>query len=60
MKDEKHLGLIIDSETHYKLRYIAKYEGRSGNRQVLYFIREGIRSFEGEHGKIPYFAGQAE
>ncbi len=54
MKDEKHLGMTIDPETHYKLRYIAKYEGRSGNGQVLYFIREGIREFEAEHGKIPY------
>jgi len=36
----KHLGLRIDSEMHYKLRYIADYEGRSINGEVLYLIRK--------------------
>ncbi|MDY3986087.1 hypothetical protein [Dysosmobacter sp.] len=49
---EKHLGLRIDQETHYKLHYIAKYEGRSGNGQVLYLIRKCIADFEQEHGVI--------
>lgn len=30
MSKNKHLGLLIDPETHYKLHYMAKYEGRSG------------------------------
>ncbi len=30
-KNNKHLGIEIDPELHYKLHYIAKYEGRSGN-----------------------------
>ena len=42
----------IDQETHYKLHYIAKYEGRSGNGQVLYLIRKYIADFEQEHGGI--------
>lgn len=49
---DKHLGLRIDSETHMKLHYIAKYEGRSGNGQVLYLIRKCIADFEQEHGEI--------
>lgn len=49
---DKHLGLRIDSETHYKLQYIAQYEGRSINGEVLYLIRREIERFEKEHGKI--------
>ena len=26
---DKHLGIRIDSELHYKLHYISQYEGRS-------------------------------
>lgn len=52
MRKEKHLGLMIDRETHYKLHYIAQYEGRSGNRQMLFWIRQGIKAFEEKEGKI--------
>ena len=45
-KNNKHIGMEIDPEIHYKLRYIAEYEGRSGNGQILYWIRKGIREFE--------------
>ncbi len=51
-KANKHLGLEIDPELHYKLHYIAKYEGRSANGQVLYLIRQCIREFEEKDGKI--------
>lgn len=53
-KKNKHLGIEIDPELHYKLHYIAKYEGRSGNGQVLYLIRQCIRDFESEQGEIAY------
>lgn len=53
-KNNKHLGIEVDPELHYKLHYIAKYEGRSGNSQILYLIRQLIREFEQEHGEIPY------
>lgn len=52
-KKNKHLGIEIDPELHYKLHYIAKYEGRSGNGQILYLIRQCIREFEAEQGTIP-------
>ncbi len=51
-KNNKHLGLEIDPELHYKLHYIAKYEGRSANGQVLYRIRQCIRDFESKEGTI--------
>ena len=35
-KNNKHLGIEIEPELHHKLHYIAKYEGRSGNGQILY------------------------
>jgi hypothetical protein len=49
---EKHLGIRIDNEIHYKLFYIAEYEGRSGSAQILYLIRKCIADFEKEHGRI--------
>ena len=49
---DKHLGLRIDSDTHFKLQYISQYEGRSINGEVLYLIRKEIERFEKEHGKI--------
>ena len=51
-KMNKHLGIEIDPELHYKLRYIAKYEGRSGNGQILYLIRQEIKEFEKMDGEI--------
>ena len=53
-KNNKHLGIEVEPELHFKLRYIAKYEGRSINGQIIYLIRECIRSFEDKEGKSPY------
>ena len=49
---DKHLGLRIDRELHYKLHYISQYDGRSANGEVIYLIRQHIEQFEMEHGKI--------
>lgn len=51
-KNNKHLGIEIDPELHYKLHYISKYEGRSANGQILYLIRKCIKEFEAQEGKI--------
>lgn len=51
-KENKHLGIEVDPELHRKLHYIAKYEGRSANGQILYLIRQCIRDFEEKNGKI--------
>ena len=52
MKKDKHLGLHIDSELHYKLHYISRYDGRSANGEVIWLIRQRIEAFEREHGRI--------
>ncbi len=51
-KWNKHLGIEIDPELHYKLHYVSRYEGRSANRQILYLIRQCIQEFEKQHGAI--------
>ena len=52
MKKDKHFGIAVDSELHYKLTYIAKYEGRSAVGQILYFLRRAIADFEEKNGEI--------
>lgn len=52
---EKEKAIIynrVSLELHKKLKYIAKYEGRTINGQVLYLIQKCIRDFEKEHGPI--------
>ena len=51
-KKNKHLGIEIDPELHYKLHYISKYYGRSANGQILYLIRQEIKAFEQNEGEI--------
>ena len=51
-KNNKHFGIEVDPELHYKLRYIAKYDGRSMNGQILYLIRKYIKEFEASDGEI--------
>ena len=51
-KDNKHLGIEIDPNTHRKLKFVAEYEGRSINGQILYLVRQCIEKFEQEHGEI--------
>ena len=53
-KNNKHLGIEIDPELHAKLHYIAKYEGRSANGQILFLLRQCIRDFEENNGTIEW------
>lgn len=52
MQKDKHLGIRIDNELHYKLHFLSKYEGRSANGEILYLIRKAILEFEKENGEI--------
>lgn len=54
MKNEKdkHIGIRIDKETHYKLHFVSKYDGRSANGEILFLVRKHIAEFEKEHGII--------
>ncbi len=49
---DKHIGIRIDRELHFKLHYISKFEGRSANGQIIYLIQKCIREFEESNGKI--------
>lgn len=57
MKDTKFLSVRIDRELYDKFRYVAEYEGRSMNSQVLLLIRRCVREHEQEYGSI---SGSAE
>ena len=50
----KSLSIRIDSEMLNKLHYIADYEGRSANSQILILIRDAIDKYEESHGKIEF------
>ncbi len=54
-KNNKHLGIEIDPELHYKLKYLSEYEGRSMNGEILHLIRQAVREFEKIDGiiKVP-------
>ena len=48
----KSLSIRIDDEMLDKLHYVADYEARSANGQIIVLIRECIEKFEEKHGKI--------
>ena len=48
----KSVSIRIEEEVLKKLSYIADYEGRSVNSQVLVLIRGNIKSFEESNGAI--------
>ena len=48
----KSVSIRIEQEMLDKLSYIADYEGRSVNSQVLVLIREHIKAFEDANGVI--------
>ncbi|MDE7294963.1 MAG: hypothetical protein K2N72_11115 [Oscillospiraceae bacterium] len=50
----KSLSIRIGEEMLAKLHYIADYEERSANGQVIILIRKCIDEFEKEHGEITY------
>lgn len=48
----KSVSIRIEEEMLNKIAYIADYEGRSVNSQVLVLIRENIKAFEEANGPI--------
>ena len=48
----KSVSIRIEEEMLNQISYIADYEGRSVNSQVLVLIRENIKSFEDTNGVI--------
>ena len=51
-QDSKHIGLRIHPELLEKFRYVAAYEHRSINGELINLICERVAAFEKEHGKI--------
>ena len=48
----KSVSIRIEEEMLRKIGYVADYEGRSVNSHILVLIRESIKRFEEENGKI--------
>lgn len=48
----KSVSIRIEEEMLDKLAYVADYEGRSVNSQVLVLIRSAIKAFEDANGVI--------
>ena len=52
MEKDKHFGFYMDSDLHYKLKYISLHEGRSMTGEMVYLLRQYVQNFEKENGKI--------
>lgn len=48
----KSVSIRIEEEMLEKLGYVAEYEGRSLNSQILVLVRECIQKYETDHGGI--------
>lgn len=48
----KNLSIRIDEELLNKLHFIADYEGRSANSQILILIRDAVEKYEQKLGKF--------
>ena len=48
----KSVSIRIEEEMLSKIAYIADYEGRSANSQILVLIRDLIEAYEARHGEI--------
>lgn len=48
----KSVSIRIEAEMLEKLGYVAEYEGRSINSQILVLVRKCIQRYEAEHGEI--------
>ena len=48
----KSVSIRMEEEMLNKIAYIADYEGRSINSQVLVLIRDNIKAFESANGVI--------
>lgn len=48
----KSVSIRIEEEMLQKIGYVADYEGRSVNSHILVLVRDNIKVFETEHGKI--------
>lgn len=50
---EKSLRIRAQDELLRKFKYVASYDGRSMNSQIVVYMRQCVEKFEKEHGPIP-------
>ena len=50
--DMQQFGLRVERELFQKFRYVADYEGRSANRDLVQYIKRKVRKFEQENDPI--------
>lgn len=55
----KSLSIRIDDKLLDQLHFVADYEGRSANSQILILIRDCVNRFEAEHGPIAEETGSS-
>lgn len=48
----KSVSIRIEEEMLQKISYVADYEGRSINSHILVLIRNSVKKFEDDNGKI--------
>lgn len=48
----KSVSIRIEEEMLQKIAYVADYEGRSINNQILALVRNSVKKFEEDNGKI--------
>ena len=48
----KNISVRIDETMLDKLHFVADYEGRSANGQILVLIRDCVEQYEAKHGEI--------
>lgn len=51
MKEHRYV-LRVDHLLFQKFRYVADFDGRSANRDMVQYIKTRVREFEQEHGPI--------
>lgn len=56
----KSLSIRIDSELLDKLHFVADYEARSANGQIIILIKNCIEEYEQKHGEITFGKRPAE
>ncbi len=49
----KSYSIRIEQDLLHKLHYMAAYDGRLANSQVLYYIKQAVATFEKKNGLPP-------
>ena len=53
-KNIKHVSLRVEEDLLRRFSYVAEYDGRTMNGEMVYLIRKYIAQFEKNNGKIEF------